>query len=98
MNTSILDLETMQTTAVFDENGFLHATQPLPGKGGETVQIVVIRVRDETFDAGEVDEKAWHRGIVSNPAFAFLKDATEDIYSWEDGEPLPPLRAGVKSP
>lgn len=34
------------------------------------------------------DEKLWMSSISSNPAFDFLNDMEEDIYSLSDGEPL----------
>ncbi len=95
MTTQIADqslhIETLQTTAIV-ENGFLRGIEPLPQLNGETVQIVVIRVKNDALDGSEIDEKSWHRGIASNPAFEFLADASEDVYSWEDGTSLPALR------
>lgn len=34
------------------------------------------------------EEKLWMDSISKNPAFDFLKDCEEDIYSQKDGEPL----------
>jgi hypothetical protein len=34
------------------------------------------------------DETEWLRAAASNPAFYFLNDPAEDIYSLSDGEPF----------
>jgi hypothetical protein len=37
----------------------------------------------------EVDEEQlWMRAISSNPAFSFLSDTEENIYTLADGEPF----------
>ena len=35
-----------------------------------------------------VEESAWLQAAANNPAFDFLKDAAEDIYSPTDGRPF----------
>ena len=40
-------------------------------------------------DSSENDEEAiWMSSISNNPAFDFLKDSAEDVYSLKDGEPF----------
>lgn len=84
-----LNLETMQTTAVFDANGILHATTPLPGRDGEQVQIVVIRLREEPtdYDDTNLTPAQWARGLSVLMERYFADDPAEDIYSAEDGQP-----------
>jgi len=36
----------------------------------------------------ELPEDEWRRAAARNPAFAFLSDPAEDIYSAADGRPL----------
>lgn len=36
----------------------------------------------------EIDEKEWLRLANANPAFDFLKESEEDIYTSEDGRPF----------
>jgi hypothetical protein len=102
-----LNLQSVEATANLDENGVLHLSHPIRGlEAGEVLVIVVARPRVEAarngveaaYDGSEIDEKTWHRGIASNPAFAFLADEAEDVYSWEDGTALPDLRAQTHSP
>ncbi|MDO8726521.1 MAG: hypothetical protein Q7J35_10680 [Candidatus Methanoperedens sp.] len=37
---------------------------------------------------GTIDEKEWLDAVTSNPAFDFLKEPEEDIYTSEDGRPF----------
>ncbi len=89
-----LNIETLQTTAVFDENGFLHATRPLPGRSGETVQIIVIRVQGEKpeaeieYEMSDPSPQEWNRMLMQSSAFKEWADPAEDIYTLEDGEPI----------
>ena len=46
---------------------------------------VLILFEDEK---SEYEEKLWMNSISKNPAFDFLNDPKEDIYSLNDGEPL----------
>lgn len=39
-------------------------------------------------ETGEIPERAWLAAAANNPAFAFLFDPREDIYTPEDGRPF----------
>lgn len=39
-------------------------------------------------EPGEIPERAWLAAAASNPAFAFLGDPREDVYTPEDGRPF----------
>ena len=39
-------------------------------------------------DAAEMGEQAWLRAASRNPAFEFLNDPEEDLYTAEDGAPF----------
>jgi hypothetical protein len=36
----------------------------------------------------DIDENEWLRCAASNPAFAFLKEPEEDVYTLADGKPF----------
>lgn len=36
----------------------------------------------------EINETDWMQGVATNPAFAFLHDEAENIYTVTDGEPF----------
>ena len=88
-----LNLETLQTTAVI-ENGILRGTEPLPQFNGETVQIVVIRVKLEEagakidYEQSDPTPQEWNRLLMQSSAFKEWADPAEDVYTLEDGEPI----------
>lgn len=41
----------------------------------------------------EIEEAAWLRAAARNPAFAFLDDPEEDVYTATDGKPFDELVA-----
>jgi hypothetical protein len=45
------------------------------------VRLLILLENDE-----ETQEEAWLKAVSSNPAFDFLKEADEDIYTVNDGE------------
>jgi hypothetical protein len=45
---------------------------------------VIVLFPDDT----EIDETEWLYAAATNPAFDFLKDSAEDIYTIQDGEPF----------
>lgn len=47
---------------------------------------VLILLDEEQSESDE--ETLWMDSISSNPAFEFLNDSAEDIYSLKDGEPF----------
>jgi hypothetical protein len=45
---------------------------------------VIVLVPDEA----DIPEAAWTKAAAASPAFDFLKDAAEDIYTSADGTPF----------
>ena len=62
-----------------DENGHLTAESALPFRNS-AVKIIVFK---EERDALE-DDRLWLRLAAQNPAFDFLHDPEEDIYTLDD--------------
>jgi hypothetical protein len=73
----------IEMTGTIDEHHQLQLDSLLPIPGPMRVRIIVLYPRDD-----ECDETEWLQGAARNPAFAFLMDAEEDIYSLADGEPF----------
>ena len=52
----------------------------------------ILTILDETFpiseSADELNEMEWLKASVSNPAFEYLRDPEEDIYTIRDGKPF----------
>ena len=66
-----------------DKNGNLKIEYKLD-KLDSNVRILILVDDDTELD----EEKLWLESISSNPAFNFLNDKSEDIYSLNDGEPF----------
>lgn len=64
-------------------NGSLHINTPLPLKEGD-VKVIIMYTEDDEM----TEEQMWIKTVSNNPAFDFLKDPEEDIYSLNDGKPL----------
>ncbi len=43
---------------------------------------------ESDWEEGEIDESEWLRAAATNPAFDFLKNPEEDIYTLDDGKPF----------
>ena len=60
---------------------------------GYTLTLPPPRLYDETQNSAftlsaEANETEWRAAAAHNPAFAFLHEAVEDIYSLADGQPF----------
>ncbi len=76
-------LTAIETTGTVDEQSQLRLDDPLPIPGPQRVRVIVLY---PLLDEG--DEKEWLNAAAKNPAFDFLKDPAEDIYSPDDGKPF----------
>jgi hypothetical protein len=66
-----------------DSKGFLKVSYPLNQK---EKKVKVIIMFDDTQD--EDEEMLWMKTVSKNPAFDFLNDEVENVYSFEHGEPI----------
>ena len=74
----------IETTGAVDEAGRLHLDEPLDGAASRAVRVLVLFDVDDE----EMGEQAWLRAASRNPAFEFLNDPEEDLYTAEDGAPF----------
>jgi len=77
-------MKAIEITTKTDKTGHLKINYPI-NKKESNVRIIIL-VDEKNDDADE--EKLWMNSISSNPAFDFLKDSNENIYSLADGEPF----------
>jgi hypothetical protein len=77
-------MKAIEISTKTDINGHLKINYPLNNRD-RNVRIIIL-VDEMNDDLNE--EKLWLRTISSNPAFDFLKDTCENIYSLTDGEPF----------
>ncbi len=66
-----------------DKNGYLKINYPL-NKTKRKVRVIILLEEDSDQD----EEKIWRYSVAKNPAFDFLQEPDEDIYTINDGEPF----------
>jgi hypothetical protein len=76
-------LKAFEVAGTIDEQRQLHLDAPLPIAGPSRVRVIVL-IPEEA----DAEEKEWYRVAASNPAFDFLKEPKEDIYTLADGKPF----------
>ncbi len=65
-----------------EKDGTVSVSQKISSVPPGPVRILLLSPDQEEQ---ELDEKIWIRGASTNPAFDFLKNLEEDIYSLSDG-------------
>ena len=71
-----------ELTGTVDDKGNLHLDIPVSEIGPGRVRVILLSAEDD------IDEATWLRTAAKNPAFDFLHDPAEDIYSPDDGKPF----------
>lgn len=75
-------MKAIETTGKVDKAGVLHLDAPLALKE-QTVKVIVL-----ISEEADIEEREWLRAVSNNPAFDFLQDEKENIYSPNDGKPF----------
>ncbi|MBI4769240.1 MAG: hypothetical protein HY784_02200 [Chloroflexi bacterium] len=73
----------IETTGTVKERGLLQLDRSLPIAGPMRVRVIVLYPLPD-----EWDETEWLQAAARNPAFEYLHEPAEDIYSLADGEPF----------
>jgi hypothetical protein len=76
-------LRAIEVEGEIDEQRQLHLDDRLPVAGPSRVRVIIL-----IPEAAEMSESEWLRSATKNPAFAFLNDPEEDIYTLSDGKPF----------
>lgn len=74
-------MKAIETTGMIDRKGLLRLDSPLRTRQRKVKVIILLPEENESDD-----EMLWLRSLANNPAFDFLKDEKEDIYSLTDGK------------
>lgn len=74
-------MKAIETTGTVDEENRIIPDTPLPISEKSRVRIIVL-----FLEKTDIDEKEWLQTASSNPAFDFLKEPEEDIYTLKDGK------------
>jgi len=72
----------IETTGTVDSEHRLVLDEPLPIAGPSRVKVIILLPEES-----DLDDKLWLEAARSNPAFEFLTDPAEDIYTAADGKP-----------
>jgi hypothetical protein len=75
--------QVFSTTGTIDAEGRLQVDGALPVSGPSQVQVLILLPED-----AEIGEHTWLRAAAANPAFDFLHDTEEEIYTLADGKPF----------
>jgi hypothetical protein len=76
-------LRAFEVAGEIDERRQLHVKEPLPIAGPSRVRIIIL-----VPDQPDVDEATWLESAAVNPAFSFLREPREDVYTVADGKPF----------
>ncbi len=76
-------MRAIETTATIDEHHRLVPDHEVPVGTSARVRLIILLPEED-----EIGEQEWLGAAASNPAFDFLKDAEEDIYTPADGVPF----------
>ncbi len=76
-------LTAVETTGYIDEKNHLQLDSVLPIIGPKRVKILVLFPAEDDWT-----EEEWLYAAARNPAFDFLADPAEDLYSLDDGKPI----------
>ena len=75
-------MQALETVGTIDKQGHLILSKPLEFRNKVVKIIVLIADDDDT-----IENEEWLAALSSNPAYDFLKDNDEDIYTLSDGKP-----------
>ena len=76
-------IKAIETTGTIDVRRRLLLDEPLPVVGPTRVRVIILLPEE-----ADIDEREWLRAAAANPAFEFLKEPEEDIYTLADGRPF----------
>ena len=76
-------VKAIETTGTIDAQHRLLLDEPLHVPGPTRVRVIILLP-----EGSDIDDKEWLYAAASNPAFDFLKEPEEDIYTSEDGRPF----------
>ena len=76
-------MNVIEATGIVDAEHQLRLDKPLPIAGQSRVRVIVL-----VPEQADIPEQAWTEAAATSPAFDFLRDAAEDIYTSADGKPF----------
>ena len=80
-------MKAIESKGTINEKGKLEVEQ-LFEEHGKKVKVLVLIEEESEYQYGEQDGSEYQSMVKENPAFDFLKEEEEDLYSLEDGKPF----------
>ena len=74
-------MKAIETTGNIDKPGLLILDKKIDVDKKKQLKVIILINEDD-----EISESSWLTGLSSNPAFDFLKEDNENIYSLVDGK------------
>ena len=75
--------KTFEVTGTIDAQRRLILDEPLPVRVPTRVRVTITLLEE-----ADIKEKEWRMAAAVDPAFDFLKDPEEDLYTLADGKPF----------
>ena len=75
--------QAIETIGTIDAQHHLVLDETLPVVDPTRVRVIILLPEDS-----DISETEWLQAAAANPAFDFLKDPEEDIYTLSDGRPF----------
>jgi hypothetical protein len=76
-------MRSIECAGTISAQGELQLDELLPLNQPSRVRIIVLF--PESLESDDITPDQWSNAVASNPSFAFLHDAEEDIYTLENG-------------
>lgn len=79
----VVVMNAIETAGIVDAQPQLRLDEPLPIAEQSRVRVIIL-----VPEADDIPEPAWAKAASANPAFDFLNDAAEDVYTAANGRPF----------
>ena len=76
-------MKAIEVGGTIDEQRRLRLDELLPTVGPRRVRVIILMPEE-----AELEEQEWLHAAANSPAFDFLKEPEEDIYTLADGKPF----------
>jgi hypothetical protein len=73
----------VETTGMIDAEHHLVLDEALDVSGPTRVRVIILMPSD-----ADINEREWLGAAARNPAFEFLRESAEDVYTLRDGKPF----------
>ena len=83
MRQIVSSVTAIETTGIVDAQHQLRLDEPLPIPDQSRVRVIVL-----VPAADDLSEESWTKAMSASPAFDFLRDEAEDVYTAADGRPF----------